>query len=44
MPEGNIFKLIDILNSCIYELLSVWFYSYKMFFQVGWITYLFIYS
>lgn len=44
MPEGNVLKLIDILNSGIYQLLSALFYNYKMFFQVGWIIYLFIFK
>lgn len=41
MPEGNVLKLIDIFNSGIYQLLTAWFYDYKLFFQVGWIIYLF---
>lgn len=40
MPNENVLKLIDILNSDIYQLLSAWFYNYKTYFQVAWIVYL----
>lgn len=42
MPQGNLWNLINTLSSAIYQLLTAWFYNYKMFLQVGWIINFFI--